>query len=50
LDIPVKVDLPGVGENFHDHPLVIGPIGLMNRPGPDPRGNMTEVGLFWGSA
>lgn len=49
LDIPVNVNLPGVGENFHDHPLVIGPIGRMNRPGPDPRGNMTEVGLFWGS-
>ena len=49
LGIPVSVDLPGVGENFHDHPLVIGPIGRMDRPGPDPRGNMTEVGLFWGS-
>jgi choline dehydrogenase len=47
--IPVQVDLPGVGENFHDHPLVIGPIGLMDRPGADPRGNMTEVSLFWGS-
>ncbi len=49
LNIPVHVALPGVGENFHDHPLVIGPIGRMNRPGPEPRGNMTEVGLFWGS-
>lgn len=49
LGIPVSVALPGVGENFHDHPLVIGPIGRMDRPGPDPRGNMTEVGLFWGS-
>jgi choline dehydrogenase len=49
LGIPVSVDLPGVGENFHDHPLVIGPIGQMSRPGPDPRGNMTEVGLFTGS-
>jgi choline dehydrogenase len=48
--IPVVVDLPGVGENFHDHPLVIGPIGRMSRPGPDPRGNMTEVGLFLGSS
>lgn len=50
LGIPVTADLPGVGENFHDHPLVIGPIGRMDRPGPDPLGNMTEVGLFWGSA
>jgi choline dehydrogenase len=47
--IPVTVDLPGVGENFHDHPLVIGPVGKMADPGADPRGNMTEVGLFWGS-
>jgi choline dehydrogenase len=49
LGIPVVVDLPGVGENFHDHPLVIGPFGLMAEPGLDPRGNMTEVSLFWGS-
>jgi choline dehydrogenase len=50
LEIPVTVDLPGVGENFHDHPLVIGPVGKMAEPGADPRGNMTEVGLFWESA
>jgi choline dehydrogenase len=49
LNIPVIVELPGVGENFHDHPLVIGPFGRMREPGPDPRGNMTEAGLFWGS-
>lgn len=49
LGIPVRVDLPGVGENFHDHPLVIGPFGRMAEPGADPHGNMTEVGLFWGS-
>ena len=44
--IDVLVDLPGVGENFHDHPLMIGPIGYMNKPGPDPRGQVTEVALF----
>ncbi|MDJ0693710.1 GMC family oxidoreductase N-terminal domain-containing protein [Mastigocoleus sp. MO_188.B34] len=49
FDIPVVVDLPGVGENFHDHPLVIGPMGLMSQPGADPKENMTEVALFWGS-
>ncbi len=49
LGIPVNVDLPGVGANFHDHPLVIGPVGRMDQAGVDPRGNMTEVGLFWGS-
>ncbi len=49
LGISVNVDLPGVGENFHDHPLLIGPIGRMSESGADPLGNMTEVGLFWGS-
>ncbi len=49
LNIPVNVALPGVGENFHDHPLVIGPIGRMNQAGPEPRGNMTEVALCWKS-
>ncbi|MBL8667135.1 MAG: GMC family oxidoreductase N-terminal domain-containing protein, partial [Rhodospirillales bacterium] len=47
--ITVVHDLPGVGENFHDHPLLIGPFGRMAEPGADPRANMTEVGLFWGS-
>jgi choline dehydrogenase len=49
VDVPVTVDLPGVGQNFQDHPLVIGPIGLMDEPGADPKGNMTEATLFWGS-
>jgi choline dehydrogenase-like flavoprotein len=49
MGVAVTVDLPGVGQNFHDHPLVIGPFGRMAEPGADPRGNMTEVGLFWGS-
>lgn len=49
LGIAVTLDLPGVGANFHDHPLVIGPFGRLTEPGADPRGNMTEVGLFWGS-
>jgi choline dehydrogenase len=47
--IDVRVALPGVGENFHDHPLIIGPIGYLDRPGPDPRGQVTEVALFAGS-
>lgn len=47
--IGVRADLRGVGANFHDHPLVIGPIGYLNRPGEDPRGNVTEVALFCGS-
>jgi choline dehydrogenase len=50
VGVPVRVDLPGVGRNFHDHPLTIGPIGYLSEPGSDPRGQVTEVGLFWGSA
>ena len=49
VGVPTYVDLPGVGENFQDHPLIIGPIGYLNRPGPDPKGNVTEVALFCGS-
>jgi len=49
FDIPLVKHLPGVGKNFHDHPLLIGPIVLMDKPGPEPRGNMTEAALFWGS-
>jgi len=49
LGIPALLDLPGVGENLQDHPLVIGPIGRMDTPGADPRGNMTEASLFWKS-
>lgn len=49
LGIPVLVDLPGVGENFQDHPLIIGPFGLMDQPGADPKANMTEASIFWGS-
>jgi choline dehydrogenase len=43
------LDLPGVGENFHDHPLVIGPIGYLDKVPPDPRGQVTEVALFTNS-
>jgi choline dehydrogenase len=50
VGVPVRFDLPGVGQNFHDHPLTIGPIGYLAEPGADPRGQVTEVGLFWGSA
>ena len=48
-DISISHDLPGVGKNFHDHPLIIGPMILLNNPGLDPKGNMTEVALFWKS-
>lgn len=49
LGIAAQLELPGVGENFHDHPLVIGPFGRLAEPGADPRGNMTETALFWSS-
>jgi choline dehydrogenase len=49
VGIPVRAALPGVGANFQDHPLLIGPIGYLDRPGPDPRGQVTEVALFTGS-
>ncbi len=47
--VDVRQALPGVGANFHDHPLIIGPIGYLDRPGADPRGQVTEVALFCGS-
>ncbi|WP_449062739.1 GMC family oxidoreductase [Planomonospora algeriensis] len=48
FDIPVVADLPGVGENYHNHPLVIGPTGYLDRPGPD-EGMINESVLYWGS-
>jgi choline dehydrogenase len=50
IGVPVRIDLPGVGQNFHDHPMTVGPIGRLSHPGAEPRGQVTEVGLFWGSA
>lgn len=47
--IAVLHDLPGVGANLQDHPLVIGPMGYLAEPPPEPRGNVTEVALFCGS-
>lgn len=45
-DIPVVVDLPGVGENFHDHAVIISPFNLTDRRAPEPHLNMSEVCLF----
>jgi choline dehydrogenase len=46
--IPVLVDLPGVGENFHNHVLV--PMIVASRkPIPAPHQNMSEVALFYKS-
>ncbi|NEP61412.1 MAG: glucose-methanol-choline oxidoreductase [Symploca sp. SIO2G7] len=45
LDIPLVADLPGVGENFHNHVLT-GIIGKTNQPVPAPQQNMSESCLF----
>lgn len=50
VGVPAKASLPGVGQNFHDHPLVIGPIGYLDSEPPAPRGQVTEVALFTGSS
>ncbi|MGK7886618.1 MAG: GMC family oxidoreductase [Crocosphaera sp.] len=49
FDIPVVVDLPGVGENFHDHALLIAPVSSYspNKTVPDPLLNISECALFY---
>jgi choline dehydrogenase len=46
--IPVLVDLPGVGENFHNH-VLIPVICIGSQPIPPPQNNMSESALFWRS-
>lgn len=46
FDIPVVVDLPGVGENFHDHALMVSPFNITDRRAPEPHLNMSETCLF----
>lgn len=46
FDIPVVVNLPGVGENFHDHALVVAPVSLCHRETPEPHNQMSECALF----
>jgi choline dehydrogenase len=48
LGIPVLIDLPGVGENFHNHVLVP-VIGAASKEIPAPRNNMSEAALFYKS-
>ena len=48
LGIPVLIDLPGVGENFHNHVLVP-VICAASREIPAPHTNMTEAALFYKS-
>lgn len=44
--IPVLVDSPGVGQNFHDHAMMVNPINMTERRAPEPKLNMSEVCLF----
>ncbi|MGH3086984.1 MAG: GMC family oxidoreductase, partial [Rubrobacteraceae bacterium] len=46
LGIPVAEDLPGVGENLHDH-LLLGVVYEASQPIPAPQANMSESALFW---
>ncbi len=43
--IPVMADVPGVGENFHNHVLT-GVIYETNRPVPPPNQNISESAMF----
>ncbi len=45
MDIPVRVDLPGVGEHLLDHPEGV-VVWESSRPIPDPIVQLWEVGLF----
>ncbi len=45
FDISVKVDLPGVGENFHNHVLA-GVINEVSQPIAPPHLNLSESALF----
>lgn len=49
LDVPVLVDLRGVGENFHNHVLA-GVIYEATQPVPLPHQNLSESALFCKSA
>jgi choline dehydrogenase len=44
--IETRVDLAGVGENFHDHVLLVGPVAMTDRQAPEPNLNLSEVCLF----
>ncbi|MEH2106115.1 GMC family oxidoreductase [Nostoc sp.] len=47
LNIPVVADLPGVGENLHDHPLVaVGYKSTQTLPAIASTSNLVEAGLF----
>lgn len=48
LGISVAEDLPGVGQNLHDH-LLLGVVYEASQPIPPAKANMSESALFWRS-
>ncbi|MFC0547845.1 GMC family oxidoreductase [Kutzneria chonburiensis] len=44
--IETRVALPGVGENYHDHVLMVAPVNITDRLAPEPNLQMSEVCLF----
>jgi choline dehydrogenase len=48
LGIDVVADLPGVGANLHDHPL-LGIVFEASQPIPAPTSNLAESSMFWRS-
>jgi choline dehydrogenase len=49
LGLETLVELPGVGQNFHDHVLVVAPVARTDRAAPGPRLNLSEACLFTAS-
>lgn len=47
LGIPVVANLPGVGQNLQDHPLVASITYETSQPLPAPRNNLSETLAFW---
>lgn len=48
LGIPVVADLPGVGQNLHDH-LLVSVVYEASQPIPPPQMNMSECSMYWRS-
>jgi choline dehydrogenase len=49
LGIDTVVDLPGVGRNLQDHPLLAGLCFEVRRPLPPPNNNLSGSTIFWKS-
>lgn len=45
FDIPIVAEVPGVGENFHNH-ILVGVINEVSQPVPPPHQNLSESALF----